>query len=219
MEQLVVYIARRRAQCVSCLNPIRPGAFHVSFGANVRCIACAGLAHLMFVEPGDPALTRRSARESRTTAIVLRPNRRRNFDRAGILVERDALARARRSCMLDADVREEKREKSRERREQHDASFVLEFAAAIRAEFPSIPPGVDRAIAAHACVRGSRRVGRAAFAKSLDRNAIILAVRAHVRHRETPYDAMLADGAELWHARKTVQPAIDAVLARWRTEA
>ena len=175
----------------------------------MRCIACAGLAHRMFVEPGDVALTRRATRESQSPAIVLRPNRRRNFERAGILVEPEALRRARRSCMLDADIREK-------RRERQDVRFVDDFATCIRAEFPAIPAGVDRAIAERACERGSRRVGRAAFAKAFDRNAIILAVRAHVRHRETPYDALLANGAEVWHARQTIQPKMDEVLTRWR---
>ena len=163
----------------------------------------------MFVEPGDVALTRRATRESRQPAIVLQPNRRGHFERAGILVERDALLRAKRSCMLDAGVRAANREKSH-------ATYVSQFAAYIRHEFPGIPSGVDRVIAERACERGSRRVGRTAFAKSLDRNAVILAVRAHVRHRETPYEALLAGGADVSQARQTIQPKMDEVLSRWR---
>lgn len=220
MDQLFVYIAQWKSFCAHCRDAIRPGAFHAGLRADARCLACAGLADRMFVEPGDAALTRRATRESKMPAIVMRPNvRNKRFDRAGILVERDALQRAKCSCMLDADVREAKREKSREHRDRVDASYIVDFASCIRAEFPSIAPGIDRAIAEHACVRGSRRVGRTAFARSLDRNAVILAVRAHVRHRETPYDALLANGTQVGEARRMIQPKMDQVLARWRVKA
>lgn len=216
MDQLFVYIARWKSFCADCMDAIRPGAFHVGLYADARCLACAGLADRMFVEPGDVALTRRATRESRTPAIVLRANRRGNFARVGILVERDALHRAKRSCMLDAGEREANREKSRERRDELDATYVSQFAAFIRHEFPAIPQGVDRAIAERACERGSRRVGRTETAKSFDRNAVVLAVRAHVRHRETPYETLLAGGAEVWQARQAIEPRMDEILSRWR---
>jgi hypothetical protein len=49
----------------------------------------------------------------------------------------------------------------------------------------------------------------------LDREAIRLAVVAHIRHNETDYDDLLAKGYERWEARDWVKSDIDEVLARW----
>ena len=43
-----------------------------------------------------------------------------------------------------------------------------------------------------------------------------LAVVAHVRHDETPYDELLARGLERRHARDLVREGVDRVLSRWR---
>ncbi|MFJ6997914.1 DUF2293 domain-containing protein, partial [Streptomyces sp. NPDC003090] len=42
------------------------------------------------------------------------------------------------------------------------------------------------------------------------------AVRASVRHRDTPYDALLLSGVPRHQARLRVGPAVEAVLASWR---
>ena len=88
------------------------------------------------------------------------------------------------------------------------------FAASIRATFPAMPSDLENAIAEHACAKG--RIGNSRRAKHLDERAIVLAVVAHIRHRETPYDAMLANGMQVGPARKAIQPKINEVLARWR---
>src|SRR4029079_15660970 len=49
----------------------------------------------------------------------------------------------------------------------------------------------------------SGRVGRSAGAKSLDEVMVALAVRTHIRHRETNYDSLLAKG---WHRTKVTLP-------------
>jgi hypothetical protein len=59
------------------------------------------------------------------------------------------------------------------------------------------------------------RVGRSAVAKDLDANAVELAVRAHVRHVHTPYDLLLARGAERFDARREVASLVDESLKRW----
>jgi len=59
------------------------------------------------------------------------------------------------------------------------------------------------------------RVGRSAVAKDLDANAVELAVRAHVRHMHTPYDLLLARGAERFDARREVASLVDESLKRW----
>jgi hypothetical protein len=42
-----------------------------------------------------------------------------------------------------------------------------------------------------------------------------LAVRAHVRHAQTPYDRLLAQGAERGDARREVASRVEALLGRW----
>jgi hypothetical protein len=69
--------------------------------------------------------------------------------------------------------------------------------------------------AEYACQKYSGRVGRSAVAKDLDANAVELAVRAHVRHVHTPYDLLLARGAERFDARREVASPVDKSLKRW----
>jgi hypothetical protein len=66
------------------------------------------------------------------------------------------------------------------------------FAKRIRELFPGCPAGREVQIAEHACRKYSGRIGRSAAAKSFDEAAVLLAVAAHVRHRETNYDELLA---------------------------
>ncbi len=74
------------------------------------------------------------------------------------------------------------------------------------------------AIAEHACRKYSGCVGRSAAAKSLEEGAIRLAVAAHIRHTETPYDTLLASGCERHEARTKVQGMVAGVLATWQAE-
>ncbi len=67
-----------------------------------------------------------------------------------------------------------------------------------------------------ACTKYSGRVGRSAAAKALDEYAVRLAVVAHVRHVQTPYDELLMSGWERGEARHQVEDAVRAVLAEWR---
>jgi hypothetical protein len=71
------------------------------------------------------------------------------------------------------------------------------------------------AIAEHACLKYSGRVGRTADAKRFDPEAIALAVRAHVRHVPTKYDHLLIAGVERHEARSQVLTKVDAVLESW----
>jgi hypothetical protein len=59
------------------------------------------------------------------------------------------------------------------------------------------------------------RVGRSASAKALDEAAITLAVTAHIRHTETEYDTLLAQGYDRIDARQMVQDQIEDVLKTW----
>lgn len=88
----------------------------------------------------------------------------------------------------------------------------------MREIFPGCPAGREMAIAGHACLKYSGRVGRSAAAKSLDENAIRLAIVAHIRHVETEYDTLLASGYDRREARAAVEAAVDRVLARWEAQ-
>jgi hypothetical protein len=92
--------------------------------------------------------------------------------------------------------------------------FVDFFAQQIRAAFPAMPSDLEIAIAEHACGKG--RVGDTRMARFLPKHAIHLAVVAHIRHRETPYDILLANGAPVARARQAIARRIDEVLASWR---
>ncbi|RSS47926.1 DUF2293 domain-containing protein, partial [Streptomyces sp. WAC06614] len=138
---------------------------------------------------------------SSLSAVVVRFNkRRRRYERQGLLVEQQALAHAERSCRADAVVRARDRDRARRRRAAEDTRFTAAFAAEIRRLFPGCPPGRALAIAAHASLRGSGRVGRTAAGRALDPYAVSVAVRAAVRHLDTEYDALLAAGVPRFEA-------------------
>ncbi len=94
---------------------------------------------------------------------------------------------------------------------------MQEFSAHVREQYPSCPPRREVAIAEHACLKYSGRVGRSAAAKSFDEQAIRLAVIAHVRHTETPYDRLLASGRDRRNARAEVERQVARVLDRWKS--
>jgi hypothetical protein len=174
------------------------------------------LDHLLFLPAGDAALTRRSRKYSTLSAVVLRWSRaRKRYERQGLLVEEEALERAEAECLADQDVRERRRERAAERRAELDREYVEQFGQRVRERYPGCPPGREVTIAEHACLKYSGRVGRSAAARSFDEEAIRLAVMAHIRHRETTYDTLLASGCERWEARTRVQEAVAEVLENW----
>ncbi len=181
------------------------------------CLSCADLEHLSFLPAGDPALTRRARQRSTLSAVVLKWSRaRKRYERQGLLVEAQALEQAEQECLADNEARTRRREREAARREELDQEYVTRFAARVRELYPRCPAGRETTIAEHACLKYSGRVGRSAAAKSLDENAVRLAVIAHVRHAETKYDELLARGFERHDAREHVEEAIDRVLSRWQ---
>jgi hypothetical protein len=186
-----------------------------------RCLDCADLGHLVFLPRGDTALTRRSREESALSAVVVRFNRRRGrYERQGVLVEEAGLARAEVRCLEDAEARRRRRTRDARRRAAEDVRFTEAFAAEIERLFPGCPTERARAIAAHASVRGSGRVGRSAAGRALSEGAVVSAVVASVRHVDTPYDHLLMSGVARHEARRRIAADVEAVLAGWRpTEA
>lgn len=188
--------------------------------AGPLCLTCSDLDHLVFLPSGDAALTRRATRESSLSAVVIRWSRsRKRYERQGVLVEEPALELAEEQCISDADARTRRRERDQVRRVELDAKFQARLAEEIRRIFPGCSTDRANAIAEHTALRGSGRVGRSAAGRALDESAIVLAVAASVRHQDTNYDSLLMAGVTRDIARERVRPAIDRVLAAWRTPA
>jgi hypothetical protein len=218
-EDILVFelISRGDSKCDECGRELFKGNLLRKEGPRGLCIDCADLGHLAFVPRGDACITRRASKYSPLRAIVLRFSRsRKRYERQGILVAEEALARAEEECLDDAEVRERRRKVEAGRRAERDAEYVRMFGEEIRRHYPKAPANAPDEIAAHACQVHSNRIGRTAGAKDFDPAAIDLAVQAYIRHRDTEYDELLATGADRLDARAQVRAAIDAVLANWR---
>lgn len=214
---LKVFIALNETVCGECGEKL-PGRSWITLveGKGAFCLSCADLDHLVFLPSGDAALTRRSTKYSTLSAVVLMWSRaRKRYERQGILVEQAALEQAEQECLADADVRARRRDREAGRRETLDQEFIERFAARVRELYPNCPAGREQVIAEHACQKYSGRVGRSASAKDLDPQAVRLAVIAHIRHAETKYDDLLAQGTDRWLAREEVKDEINRVLDRW----
>jgi hypothetical protein len=216
-DDLKVFISTRESKCDECGENLGSKAWITLAGEKgALCLACADLDHLVFLPAGDMALTRRAKKHSTLSAVVLKWGRaRKRYERQGLLVEEQALEKAEEECLADSDVRERRKEREAIRREELDRQYILEFAIRVRELFPGCPAGREIEIAEHACLKYSGRIGRSASAKSLDEEAVRLAVIAHIRHRETDYDRLLSRGYERHEARTAVEKAVSSVINRW----
>lgn len=201
-EDIVVFSILRDSTCAECGAELWKGSFLKMEKDRPLCLECADLDHLFFLPSGDTALTRRSRKYSMLCAVVVRFSRSRGrYERQGLLVESAALKRAQQECLSDEAVRRIARERAASAREREDKQYVEQFASAIQARYPACPRLETLAIARHACQKHSGRVGRSAAAKESDVKAVDLAVKAHVRHRHSEYDCLLAKGLERLEAR------------------
>jgi len=218
-SELKVFIASRDSSCDECGENLGPRAWiTLKENKGALCLACADLDHLVFLPSGDMALTRRARKHSTLAAVVLRWSRaRKRYERQGLLVETEALEKAEQECLADCEARERHREREAARRAELDYQYIKRFAKRVRELFPRCPAGREMAIAEHACLKYSGRIGRSAAAKSLDEEALHLAVIAHIRHTETRYDDYLARGDERWEARTKVEEAVSQVFRKWKT--
>jgi hypothetical protein len=219
-SDFVVFITTRETSCSECGEDLGRSAWITLVeGKGALCLACADLDHLLFLLAGDAALTRRSRKHSTLSAVVLRwSHSRKRYERQGLLVEAEALERAEQECLADEETRARRRERTAARREELDQQFVRQFAARVLALYPCCPKGREVAIAEHACLKHSGRVGRSAAARSFDEQAVRLAVKAHVRHTETPYDQLLASGLDRREVRSQVEEKVAQVLAAWESQ-
>jgi hypothetical protein len=219
-EELRVFISNRDSTCDECGEDLgRKAWITLVRDVGALCLSCADLDHLVFLASGDAALTRRARKHSRLSAVVLKFSRaRRRYERQGLMVEETALDQAEEECLADFEVRALRKEREAERRAKLDDKYVQQFAHKIRELFPRMETGREQGIAEHACLKYSGRIGRSGAAKSLDEKAVLLAVRAHIRHRETNYDDLIGRGWERSDARSAVAESIEEVLGSWKAE-
>ena len=216
-DEIVVFWIVSDSACAECGDELGKGRFLRMEAQRPLCMSCADLDHLVFLGRGDAALTRRASRHSTLRAVVVRFSRsRKRYERQGMLVEEQALARAERECLSDAEARRLARERAAEHRQELDMEYVRAFAHRVGELFPGCPPDEQRVVAEHACQKYSGRVGRTAAAKELDPKAVDLAVRAHTRHVHTQYDELLARGVPRHEARALVAQSVAEQLNRWQ---
>jgi hypothetical protein len=220
-SELLVFISLRDSTCGECGEELGHGAWiMLNKAEGALCLSCADLDHLVFLASGDAALTRRARKYSTLAAVVLKWSRARNrYERQGLLVENEALEKAEQECLADSESRARRREREAEKSAELDKEYISQFAARVRELFPRSPSGREEAIARHACLKYSGRVGRSAAAKKLDEEAVRLAVVAHIRHIETDYDTLLAAGYDRQDARSAVRREVDRVLGEWKAGA
>jgi hypothetical protein len=214
---LKVFISSRDSSCTECGESLDHGAWITLIeGKGALCLACADLDHLVFLPPGNAALTRRARKHSILAAVVLKWSRaRKRYERQGLLVQAQALERADGECLADEEARARRREREAVRRTELDHDYVQRVAERVRELLPGCPAGRETAIAEHACLKYSDRIGRSAAGKNLDEEAVRRAVVAHIRHTKTRYDELLARGDERWEARDEVEEEVSRVLAEW----
>src|SRR6266851_1379562 len=122
---IVVFWIARDSACADCGAELGKGCFLRPDAGKPLCLACADLDHLVFLPRGDPAITRRASRYSTLRAVVVRFSRsRKRYERQGVLVEEQALARAEQESLSDEEARRLARERAAERRDARDADYI-----------------------------------------------------------------------------------------------
>lgn len=214
--QPVVFQILRDSQCSECCAGLPQGSFLSMEAGQPLCLSCVRLDDLEYLPAGDAALTRRAAKYSGRTAVVVRFSRSRGrYERQGVLVEAAALEKAELECTEDAEERAAARARGAELRSGRDRELVMRMMEQLLVLFPGCPQEDARAVARHTAVRGSGRVGRTAAGQNLEAEALTAAVAAAIRHNHTDYDALLAGGLDRTLARQRVADRVRTILAAW----
>ena len=215
-NEIVVFSIINPSVCSECGTELAKGRFLKMEKENPLCLECADLDHLVYLQKGDVALTRRSKKYSSLSAVVVRFSRSRHrYERQGLLVESEALIRAEKECEGDAADRKISREYAVRVRERADKEYIAQFSKQILMQYPGCPTQEAEAIADHACQKYSGRVGRSSAAKAFDAKVIELAVKAHVRHKHTHYDQLLMKGWGRTEARSAIAEKLDQIVSEW----
>ncbi len=120
---LRVFISTTDSTCDECGEELGRGAWiTLQKEKGALCLACADLDHLVFLPPGDAAITRRARKYSTLAAVVLKWSRaRKRYERQGLLVEAQATEKAEQECLADIEVRERRREREGAKRFDEEA--------------------------------------------------------------------------------------------------
>ena len=215
-NEIVVFSIINPSVCSECGTELAKGRFLKMEKENPLCLECADLDHLVYLQKGDVALTRRSKKYSSLSAVVVRFSRSRHrYERQGLLVESEALIRAEKECEGDAADRKISREYAVRVRERADKEYIAQFSKQILMQYPGCPTQEAEAIADHAYQKYSGRVGRSSAAKAFDAKAIELAVKAHVRHKHTYYNQLLMKGWGRTEARSAIAEKLGQIVSEW----
>ncbi len=219
VSQNIFLTKKEKLRCISCGKKIPLGKSFVAESENHKgtCFSCSPFVGYVLLPPGNVAMTRRSKKHSTLCGVVLAWNQRgKRYERRGQLVEAIAIEKARVECEQDQASRDRKNKKAAIIREQKDREFVVNFAEAIRTQYPNCPVKREFAIAMHACEKHSGRVGRTAKAKEFDAKMIDLAVEAHIRHTETNYDQQFGKGKGKKEIRVEIKSDIHTIMNKWK---
>jgi hypothetical protein len=129
-NELKVFISSRESVCDECGENLgRRAWITLNEVKGALCLTCADLDHLVFLPSGDAALTRRSRKHSKLSAVVLKWSRaRKRYERQGLLVEDEALERAEAECAADSEARQAAHARAARRRSELDQEYVRRFA-------------------------------------------------------------------------------------------
>src|SRR5205814_1602548 len=140
-DLVVFQTVSQSVKCSECGSEMFKGNFLFMEKGQPLCLVCADLDHLVFLPAGDMALSRRARKHSPLSAVVVRFSRtRKRYERQGLLVAADALARAEEECAADAPERAKARERAAVQRHEDDREFVESMTQAILAQYPACPP-------------------------------------------------------------------------------
>lgn len=136
-------------KCSECGVDLLLGGFLIMEKGQPLCLACADMDRLIFLPAGDTALTRRARKHSALSAAVVRFSRaRKRYERQGVLVVEDTLARAETGCAADASEREAARTRAGMVRGEDDREYVTALTEAILQCYPGCPPDTQGSAAA-----------------------------------------------------------------------
>ena len=146
-ERPVVWISHRAGErCAGCAAEVfRRDFVQITGETGIRCAKCAGLADLVYLPAGDPALTRRAvAHSSRAVTVVKFSRARGRHESQGMLVEETVLQRAQAECAADAARREAARARRRPREERAEHEYLVRFTERVLERFPGCRNGPGR---------------------------------------------------------------------------
>ncbi|HJD63503.1 MAG TPA: hypothetical protein LFW13_00560 [Rickettsia endosymbiont of Sericostoma sp.] len=94
---LVVFCLINDAECSKCHKELFKGSLLFKNGDDAECIDCCELNDLVFLPSGDAKLTRYAKNYSSKKAVVVKFSRvRKRYERQGIMIEKEALRKAKR---------------------------------------------------------------------------------------------------------------------------